>query len=128
MERRLTKSLSAPFALLFAVLQALQRLIEIGAKIANIFNADGKTHQRIVEAHFRAPFRRDRRMGHDAGMFDEAFYAAKAFREGEKFNPLQHGLGRVEATFHENGDHTAKSVHLALGDLMARPLQPEIRR
>ena len=58
-------------------------------------------------------------MSHDARVFDEAFDAAEGFGEGEKFDALEHRLGRIEPAFQENGDHAAESVHLALGDRVA---------
>ena len=53
-------------------------------------------------------------MGHDGGVFDQAFHTAQAFRQGEQFATLQETSGFFLATFQCSRNHAAIAVHLPL--------------
>jgi len=69
--------------------RALQGLVKIGDQIIDMFDANGQSHQPVVNADCGSLLGGDGRMSHEGWMLDEAFNAAEAFGQGENVARLQ---------------------------------------
>src|ERR1700730_9183012 len=110
-----------------AWLNRRKRRLQILDRVINFLDADGKPHERIGDPERRPHLRRDRSVGHDGGMVDEAFDAAKAFGERKKMGVLEEPPSTGKICFQYNCDHATKRAHLFLRELVLRmPLQSRI--
>src|SRR6266699_2819849 len=92
--------------------RSTERRLEVGDEVLRILDADRKPHQAVADPERGAHVGRDRAMGHQRRMLDEAFDAAEAFGQGEQAAALEETLGLVEADIELGGDHAAEAAHL----------------
>ena len=102
------------------ICDSTKRSVKLIAQVIEIFHAYRKTYQAVTDAQPLAVGGRHRGVGHDGGVFDEAFHAAEGFGEGEQVAAFEHAAGFAQATFDFDGDDAAEAVHLALRQRMLR--------
>src|SRR5205807_10586413 len=71
-----------------AVLHRFESELEIVDEIAQIFDTDGNSNERISDAERVAFFFRHGSVSHERGMIDQTFDAAQTFREREEMRVL----------------------------------------
>src|SRR5580765_5672076 len=79
---------------------SVQRCFKLAAQIIYILNADRQPDQAIADAQLLAVRRRNRGVGHDRRMLDQAFDAAKRLGEREQVAALEHAARLAQAALH----------------------------
>src|SRR5690606_25889692 len=77
-----------------------ERLLEVREQIFAALDAHGNSHEAIVDAELLPVLGRNRSVGHDRGVLDQAFHAAEGLGQGEDAGAFHHALCFLEATFH----------------------------
>jgi hypothetical protein len=95
-----------------------QGLREIGKEVAEVFDADGESYEGVVDAEFGAARGGNTGVGHEAGVFDEAFDAAEGFGKGEEAAAFEEASGAGETTLKNGGDHATAGRHLPAGEFV----------
>src|SRR4051794_12810707 len=67
-----------------------QRLLQVGDQVAGVLDADRQPDQAVDDADAAARLRRDRGVGHDRRVLDQALHPAQALREREQLGAFQH--------------------------------------
>src|SRR5215470_8541613 len=99
----------------------IQRVLQLGDEIVDVFDADGEPHQAVADAEARAHVLRQRRMRHDRRMLDEALHAAQAFGERKELAALEKAARCREPASQHRAHHAAIAVvHLLGGEQMLR--------
>ena len=73
-------------------------MLQITDQVRLVLDTDRQTDQPILDTDRFPYIGRNRRMGHDGRMFDQAFDATKAFRQREYAATGQHGSGSFQTT------------------------------
>src|SRR4051794_32409439 len=96
--------------------------LQIVDQVVHFFDADREPDERIGYSERLAHLGRDRTVGHDRGMIDEAFHAAQTFCQGKEMRVLQESTRPCEIRFQNNRHHSAERSHLLLRELVLRML------
>src|ERR1017187_6872393 len=94
--------------------------LQIVDQIAHVFDANGKTHQRISDAERFPLLLRNRCVRHKRGMIDQAFDAAQTFRERKEMRVLKKPSRACEIGLQDDRHHSAESAHLNSREIMLR--------
>src|SRR6185295_13944119 len=92
----------------------LERVVQLGDQVVDALDADREAHQAVVDAQPGAHVLRQRGVGHDRRVLDQALDPAQALGEREQAAALEEALRGIEPALQHRGDHAAVAgVHLA---------------
>src|SRR5450759_2539686 len=94
-----------------------ERLLQVGEKVPDVFDAARESKQIIPQTKRSAPLGGNRSVGHGSGVADQALDAAERLGEGKDAH-LAEDLGRLLLASGEHREHSAKALHLTLGQLV----------
>src|SRR6202007_3012356 len=114
------KRLNWGWSFVFCSLNLVERQSHVLSKIVQCFHSDRARYKCIVDTQGGALLGRDRSMGHECRMFDEALNSAKTFCERKKLRMLKEPSSTGKIRIKVNCDHAPESVHLASGEFMLR--------
>ena len=85
----------------------LDRIVEVGENVANVFDTDRKPYQLGGDAGVALLLDRELRMGGGSGVDDQRFRVANVGQQGEQLERIDQLLARLVAALDAEGDQRA---------------------